>query len=90
MARANDGEILAFAIEKKMIVITLDGHFGDWAVLPLRHHAGVVRVKANPTTTLNILVTLLPFLRKNVDASFEDSLVIVSERGIRWIHTGDM
>ena len=58
------------------------------AVLPLQHHPGVVRIKANPATTRNVLSVLLPFLQKHGGGTFEDTLVIVSERGIRRVHTG--
>ncbi len=88
MARAQDDEILAEAISKKMVLITLDGHFGDWSVLPLTTHPGVIRVKANPATTCNILTVLLPFLQRFGSQDFSDTLVIISGRGIRRIHTG--
>jgi predicted nuclease of predicted toxin-antitoxin system len=90
MARSADDEILAAAIEQGQILITLDEDFGDWAVLPLQHHPGVIRVKANPATTRNILSVLLPFLKKYSSVNFKDTLVIISERGIRRVHTGDM
>jgi len=88
MARSADDEILATAIERDQILITLDDDFGDWAVLPLQHHPGVIRIKANPATTQNILSVLLPFLRSHADGNFEDTLIIVSKRAIRRVHTG--
>ena len=33
--RANDAEVLNKAKEEKRVLITLDEHFGDWAILPL-------------------------------------------------------
>lgn len=88
MARSADHEILATAIKQDWVLITLDDDFGDWAVLPLQHHPGVVRIKANPATTQNILSVLLPFLQKHGDGTFKDTLVIVSERSIRRVHSG--
>jgi predicted nuclease of predicted toxin-antitoxin system len=88
MARSTDSEILAKAIRSNQILITLDGHFGDWSVLPLEKHPGVIRVKANPATTRNILDVLLPFLKKYGSSGFEDTLTIVSEKGVRRVHTG--
>lgn len=44
----------------------LDEHFGDWVVLPLAIHPGVIRIKVNPTTANNISGILLPFLKKRV------------------------
>ena len=61
-ARADDRAILKKAISEGRTLITLDAHFGDWAVLPLDRHAGVVRLKVNPTTSKNILKLLRPFL----------------------------
>ena len=63
-ARADDFQILQKAIAGKRILITLDEHFGDWIVLPLSVHPGVIRLKVNPTTSRNIINLLQPFLRK--------------------------
>lgn len=41
-ARADDYQILEKAISENRILITLDEHFGDWVVLPLRSHPGVI------------------------------------------------
>jgi len=43
LARADDSEIMEFAKKEKQILITLDEHFGDCSVLPLRPHHGVVK-----------------------------------------------
>jgi len=88
MARATDDEILTEAITRQMILITLDEHFGDWAILPLKRHGGVIRIKANPATTSTILTILLPFLRKHGSDDFSDTLFIVSKRGVRRVTTG--
>lgn len=88
MARSTDKEILTKAIEQGQILITLDAHFGDWAILPLKKHPGVIRVKANPATTRNILDVLLPFLERYGFGGFDDTLIIISEKGIRRVHTG--
>jgi predicted nuclease of predicted toxin-antitoxin system len=54
-ARADDRQILEKAVSEDRILITLDGHFGDWVVLPLSRHSGVIRLKVEPTTAKNIL-----------------------------------
>ncbi len=87
LARAEDDVILERAIESSRVLITLDEHFGDWAVLPLKKHPGVLRIKANPATTTNILSVLMPFLSLHSGSSFCDMLVIISNRGIRYIQT---
>jgi len=88
MTRSEDDEILAKAIATDRILVTLDEHFGDWTVLPLRKHTGVIHVKANPATTDNMLAVLIPFLRQYRDKSFKDTLAIVSKNRVRWIRTG--
>ncbi|MDL1962683.1 MAG: DUF5615 family PIN-like protein [Deltaproteobacteria bacterium] len=62
-ARADDYEILQKAISKNRILITLDEHFGDWVILPLSKHPGVIRLKVNPATSKNAINLILPFLR---------------------------
>jgi len=59
--RADDSQILQTAIDETRILITLDEHFGDWVILPLRKHPGVIRLKINPTTSENAINLLLPF-----------------------------
>jgi predicted nuclease of predicted toxin-antitoxin system len=87
MSRADDEEVLKEATRQKRILVTLDEHFGDWAVLPLSRHPGVIRVKADPATASNILKTLMPFLQEHSERSFADTLIIVSQRGVRWVKT---
>lgn len=89
MATADDAEIMEWASVNSRTVITLDDHFGDWAVLPLSRHSGVIRLKVNPTTTENTLNLLLPFLKNHRDKDFSNSLVIVRSTGIRWIITAE-
>ena len=87
-SRADDAEILLKAVEEKRVLITLDEHFGDWVVLPLRRHPGVIRLKVNPTTARNVLELLVPFLQAHSDEELKDHLVIVSMKRIKWIYTG--
>lgn len=87
-ARANDKDILDRAISENRILITLDQHFGDWVVLPLSYHPGVIRLKINPTTSKNILELLVPFLSRQSPSLFKDRLVILSQQRVKWISTG--
>ncbi|MBI5747556.1 MAG: DUF5615 family PIN-like protein [Nitrospinae bacterium] len=86
-ARANDQQILKKAIDENRILITLDEHFGDWVILPLGRHHGVIRVKVNPATSKNVLSVLLPFLKTHNQEQFKDHLVIISQRRAKWIFT---
>ena len=86
-ARADDQEILERAISEDRILITLDEHFGDWVVLPLSRHPGVVRLKVNPTTSAKVIELLLPFLSLHTKDEFKDHLVILSSRRAKWIYT---
>lgn len=84
---ADDTEVLQLAINEGRILVTMDEHFGDWAILPLHKHPGVIRLKAHPTTTTNITRLLLPFLASHDQAEFSDHLVILSSCAERWIRT---
>ena len=86
-ARAEDNEILAKAISEDRILVTLDEHFGDWTILPLNNHSGVIRLKINPTTSKKASDLLLPFLRLYSEAQFRNRLVILSEKRVKWITT---
>ncbi len=85
--RADDQQILQRAITENRILVTLDEHFGDWVILPLSQHSGVIRIKVNPTTSKKILNLLLPFLRMHTQKQFIDHLVILSENRAKWILT---
>ena len=69
------------------MLVTLDEHFGDWAVLPLSLHSGVIRLKVHPTTSQNILRVLLPFLQRHARDQFGNRLVILSEKRAKWVRT---
>ena len=89
-ATADDTEILRRAIQENRVLITLDEHFGHWAILPLNKHPGVTRLKVHPTTTANIAGLLLPFLTSHHQEDIRDHLVILSSRSERWIRTGEV
>jgi predicted nuclease of predicted toxin-antitoxin system len=85
--RSDDKQILQKTIRENRILVTLDEHFGDWAVLPLSRHPGVIRLKVNPTTSERILNLLIPFLRLHASEQFKDHMVILSEKRAKWILT---
>src|SRR4030042_4846274 len=74
--RADDGEILSQAIAQARILITLDEHFGDWVVLPLSRHPGVIRVKVHPPTAAGTAALLIPFLALHAPPGFRTQLVL--------------
>ncbi|MBN1626845.1 MAG: DUF5615 family PIN-like protein [Deltaproteobacteria bacterium] len=86
-ARSDDYDILQKAIIENRILITLDEHFGDWVILPLSKHPGVIRVKTNPTTSKNIIDLLLPFLSIHSSEECKNYLVILSLKRAKWVHT---
>lgn len=86
-ARADDQQILQKAIIENRILITLDEHFGDWVILPLSRHSGVIRIKVHPTTSEKVLKLLPPFLQSHTQEQFKNYLVILSERRAKWILT---
>jgi predicted nuclease of predicted toxin-antitoxin system len=86
-ARADDKQILQKAIAENRILITLDENFGDWVILPLSRHPGVIRIKVHPTTSEKVIHLLLPFLRMHTHEQFKNHLVILSEKRAKWILT---
>jgi hypothetical protein len=68
--RADNFQIIQHAISDARIFVTLDEHLGDWAVLPLREHCGVIRLKVHPATHENALTTLLPFSKTVLNEIF--------------------
>jgi predicted nuclease of predicted toxin-antitoxin system len=86
-ARADDYQILQKAIDENRILVTLDEHFGDWVILPLSKHSGVIRLKINPTTSKNAIKLLLPFLRLHSSDQFKNYLVILSPIRSKWVNT---
>ena len=86
-ARADDHQILQKAISENRVLVTLDEHFGDWVILPLSEHSGVIRLKINPTTSNNALNLLLPFLRLHSSVQFKNYLVILSPKRSKWVYT---
>lgn len=87
-ARADDYQILQKSISENRILVTLDEHFGDWVILPLSEHPGVIRLKINPTTYQNAINLLLPFLRLHSSNRFKNHLVIISHKRSKWVNTG--
>ena len=86
-SRADDQQILQYAVNENRVLVTLDEHFGDWVLLPLSHHPGVIRLKVNPTTDQKVINVLLPFLHHHTRDQFKDHLVILSEKRAKWVLT---
>lgn len=86
-ARADDFHILQKATSESRILITLDEHFGNWVILPLSKHSGVIRLKVKSTTSERIIELLVPFLRVHRADQFQNHLVILSPKRAKWIRT---
>jgi len=89
-SRCDDRLILEKAKSEKRVLVTLDDHFGDWAVLPLYRHSGVLRIKTKPTISENILNILSPFLSRNAPEAVVAHLIILSFYKEKWIFTGGL
>ena len=85
--RADDYQILQKAIAENRILLTLDEHFGDWVILPLSEHPGVIRLKISPTTSENAVKLLLPFLGRHSPNQLKNYLIILSEKRSKWVFT---
>ena len=88
-ARADGKQVLERAASEDRILITLDDHFGDWVILPLSRHPGVIRIKTTPTTSKNIIDTLLPLLVQYHAHEFRNHLIIASQSVTRWVKTAE-
>ena len=86
-ARADDHQILQKAISENRVLVTLDEHFGDWVILPLSEHPGVIRLKIIPATSKNVIKLLLPFLRPHTPTQFKNHLIILSPKRSKWVLT---
>jgi predicted nuclease of predicted toxin-antitoxin system len=86
-SRADDRQILQKAITENRVLVTLDEHFGDWVILPLKKHPGVIRLKINPTTGNNIIKLLIPFLNSYSSEKLKNNLIILSSKREKWICT---
>lgn len=89
LSRADDSDLLVQTIAANRILVTLDGHFGDWAILPLCAHPGVIRVKVHPTTFENVMSVLGPLFTSSEPDRFPNHLVIASPTRVRWIRTAN-
>jgi predicted nuclease of predicted toxin-antitoxin system len=89
LARADDRDILASAMVQQRVLVTLDGHFGDWAVLPLKTHTGVIRLRVHPATSEKALALLTALLAGRSDADFANYLVIAAPDRARWRRTDE-
>jgi predicted nuclease of predicted toxin-antitoxin system len=87
LQRADDAVLLDHTCREGRVLLTLDGHFGNWAVLPLNRHPGVIRLKVHPPTVQAIETLLIPFLAKHDQLQFENTLIILSQRRARWVKT---
>ena len=86
-ARADDREILERVIQENRILITFDQHFGNWAVLPLDRHPGVIRLCLDDAKHQEVVEILTAFL-EDLDAdAFINFLAIITESNVRWINT---
>jgi len=88
-SRADDAEIITRIIEEDRSLITLDEHFGDWAILPLDRHPGVIRLKIHPPLTEKLAERLLLFLRCHEQSEFVNRLIILGPQRERWITTAE-
>ena len=86
-SRADDAEIMTRVVEEGRALITLDEHFGDWAILPLDKHPGVIRLKIHPPLTEKLAECLLPFLRRHEQSALANHLIIIGQQRERWIST---
>ena len=82
---AKDSIIAKYASEKGMKVLTLDSDFAQLYHNIFRGRITVLLVKANPTTSENIIEILSAALEKMRKTETQNKLVIITKKRIRII-----
>ena len=77
------------AVREERTLVTIDGDFGDWVVLPLSEHFWCHSDGSPPDfhrrECRQIVAPTL--LARHSQEDFRNKLVIVSLKRVRWIHT---
>jgi predicted nuclease of predicted toxin-antitoxin system len=85
LAGKTDDAVFAWAQEQGAIVITFDEDFADQRAFPTGLHAGVVRLRVNPTTVEATKASLTRLLGEVEDDLLGGALVVVTAARIRVI-----
>jgi len=77
----DDETILAFANQKKLIIITHDKDFGHLVRFPVAKHYGVILLRFRNQHSDNVFPYLLDFIQNH--SNLKSRLVIMNEFGFR-------
>jgi len=79
----DDENILAFANQKKLIIITHDKDFGNLVRFPAAKHHGVILLRFRNQNSDNVFPYLLDFIQNH--SNLKSRLVIMNEFGFRMV-----
>ncbi|MBU4331777.1 DUF5615 family PIN-like protein [Patescibacteria group bacterium] len=79
----SDDEIIKLAGRENRIILTHDKDFGNILKYPLKKHKGVILIRLKNQSPQNVIKYLVPLIKSQKE-KLKDSLVILSEQGIRF------
>ena len=80
---ASDDEVLEIAKELDAVLVTNDLDFGNIQLYPPSSHEGIIVLRLNHRTELQVHQNLLDFLRQTNREEIRGALVIINPRGCR-------
>lgn len=77
---AEDWQVLELAAEKQAILVTLDKDYGELIFKESKFHAGVIFLRLDDQTTVNVQRVLKWFLLKYSESKILSNFVVVTEK----------
>jgi len=85
LSGTSDEKILKMAQKEKRLILTHDKDFGNLIRQPYRSHSGVILLRLRNQSPQNVILHLIPFLKKIKIDKIRNRLVIFQEGKIRII-----
>ena len=85
LSGTSDEKILGFAQKQNRIVLTHDKDFGNLIHQILQLHKGVILLRLRNQSPQNVILHLIPFLKKVKEEKIKNRLVIFQEGRVRII-----
>jgi len=85
LSGTSDEKILKMTQKEKRVVLTHDKDFGNLIRQPYQPHCGVILLRFRNQSPKNVILHLIPFLKKIKRVKIENRLVVFQEGKIRII-----